>query len=219
MPYRAQRAESSEADSTLETRRRTQPAISSTPSRVARRRSFMARTSARRPTANRRAPTRSSRSGSAKPMSQDRHDEWERKTHEDEQSNRRQLERQDAQSGYTPAKARRLRKWCPATSSPNGLMGAPAKVTAPTIRSAYRDIPRRTTSPSRSPTRSRWPRKASASTRATEHLADEKTMANYRGESATRRASEPRRGGDSPSVHAATQVRAQINEVDQRSKR
>jgi hypothetical protein len=148
----------------------------------------------------------------------DRHDEWERQTHQDEQEYKRgQLERQDAQSGYTPAKREQTEEVVPGDVQSNGLFGAPPKVTAPTIKSAYRDIPASYDVTKSQPYAIEMAKEGERQHARDEHLADEKTMANYRENLRSKR---PNRGatGDSPSVHAATQVRAQINEVDQRIK-
>lgn len=148
----------------------------------------------------------------------DRHDTWEQKTHEDEVNYRRQQQdREDAKSGYTPAKRTETQEVVPGEVKSDGLFGAPPNVTAPTIRSAYKDQPASYDVKKSQPYAIEMAKEGERQNARDEHLADEKTMANYR---ERLRSERPNHGatGDSPSVHAATQVRAQIGEVDQRIK-
>jgi hypothetical protein len=111
---------------------------------------------------------------------------------------RGQLERQDAQSGYTPAKREQTEEVVPGDVKSNGLFGAPPKVTAPTIKSAYRDIPASYDVTKSQPYAIEMAKEGERQHARDEHLADEKTMADYRENLRSKR---PNRGatGDSPS--------------------
>lgn len=147
---------------------------------------------------------------------QDRHDEWERTTHEDEAARKnRQEERADFEAGYTPAKTTTKDVVQPGKVESSGLFGAPGSVTAPSIQKQKLTIPSAYDFAASKTGKTKAMDLQTGEVRRQERMTDAKSMADYR-ESLRSKRPGGGRTTDSPVVHAAAQVRSQLGVTNTR---